>query len=262
MGIKNYDECVSFALKHKGINGDKFSDTTLRVYNRKMANPKSAFTALRKNGIVIPVVKSALFGGTGNEITATVIIMVNQVKGKIDLLNPLTDSVQEYDIADFIEAWEATGGICTTAFPSDAKLYTPKPIVTDGASVPGDFDSLLEALAENAHDVWALERQSEGWTYGVKRDDEKLETPDMVPYSQLSESEKQYDRLMASQTITLLQKLGYELIRHEDTELYKVLKQRIQHSDEEFHCRRCGNVIYKHQIFCDKCGCELKIDWK
>ena len=63
---------------------------------------------------------------------------------------------------------------------------------------------------------------------------------------------------MAMNTIKLLKKLGYDLIKREETELYKVLKQRIQDSEEEFRCSRCGNVIYKHQAFCDKCGLELK----
>ena len=74
--------------------------------------------------------------------------------------------------------------------------------------MPESFDELREAIAENAHDMWALERQSEGWTFGSQRDDNKLETPDMVPYAQLPESEKQYDRLMAVDTLKLLTALG------------------------------------------------------
>lgn len=58
-----------------------------------------------------------------------------------------------------------------------------------------------------------MERQSEGWTYGPKRDDEKLETPDMVPYAQLPESEKQYDRIMAEDTLKLLIALGYKITK-------------------------------------------------
>ena len=128
--------------------------------------------------------------------------------------------------------------------------------------MPEDLKELREAIAENAHDIWAIDRQEEGWTYGSVRDENKKETPCMVPYSELPEKEKEYDRKMAMQTIKLMMKLGYDLIKREETDLYKVLKQRIQNSNEEFHCRRCGNVIYKHQVFCDKCGLELKMDWE
>ena len=142
------------------------------------------------------------------------------------------------------------------------KTYTPKPIDLSDVELTEDLNELREAIAENAHEIWAENRQAEGWTYGPQRDDQLKQTPDMVPYSLLPEGEKEYDREMAMKTIKLLKKLGYDLIKREETELYKVLKQRIQDSDEEFYCRRCGNVIYKHQVFCDKCGLELKMDWK
>ena len=139
--------------------------------------------------------------------------------------------------------------------------YFPKPIDLSDVVLTEDLDDLREAIAENAHEVWAENRIAEGWSYGPQRNDQLKQTPDMVPYSQLPESEKDYDREMAMKTIKLLKKLGYDLIKREETELYKVLKQRIQTSEEEFYCRRCRNVIYKHQVFCDRCGLELKIAW-
>ena len=142
------------------------------------------------------------------------------------------------------------------------KTYVPKPIDLSDVELTEDLNELREAIAENAHEIWAENRQAEGWTYGPQRDDQLKQTPDMVPYSQLPEGEKEYDRKMAMKTIKLLKKLGYDLIKREETELYKVLKQRIQESDKEFHCRQCGNVIYKYQVFCDKCGLELKMDWE
>ncbi len=141
------------------------------------------------------------------------------------------------------------------------ETYIPKPIDLSDVKLTEDLNELREAIAENAHEIWAQNRQAEGWSYGSQRDDKKLLHPDMLPYSQLPEEEKEYDREMAMKTIKLLKKLGYDLIKREETELYKVLKQRIQHSEEEFYCRRCGNVIFKHQIFCDKCGCKLDIKW-
>ena len=209
--IPNYDECVKYALEMKGIEGDNFKDTNLRVFVRDTANPGTVFTALRKGGIVIPVVNASLLGEYQVEVTATVVVKANQITDMVDLYVPKSDDTQTFPIAVFVEAWEATGGLCTTAFPADSKTYHPKLIDLEHVKLPEGFDELREAIAENAHDMWALERQSEGWTFGPQRDDNKLETPDMVPYAQLPESEKQYDRLMAEDTLKLLTALGYKI---------------------------------------------------
>ena len=141
------------------------------------------------------------------------------------------------------------------------KTYTPKPLDLSDVKLEDDLNELLEAIAENGHDVWAQNRIAEGWSYGPKRDENKKENPDLVPYDKLSESEKRYDREMARQTIGLVKKLGYDIVKREETELYRILMSRIHHSKQEFLCRRCNNVIYRYQVFCDKCGLELDIDW-
>lgn len=110
---------------------------------------------------------------------------------------------------------DATGGVCTTAFPDDSETYYPKLRDLSQVELPEGYDELREAIAANAHDRWALERQSEGWTYGYKRDDSNLQTPDMVPYSQLPESEKKYDRIMAEDTLKFLISLGYKIERND-----------------------------------------------
>ena len=211
MNIPNYEECVKYALTMKGFKADTLEATDLRVYNRHTANPGTVFTALRKGGIVIPVVNSTLLGEYSVDVTATVVIKANQITDLVELYVPKSNDIQTFHIATFVEAWDAAGGFCTTAFPADAKTYRPQ--LKDLAQVkfPDGIDELREALAENAHDRWAMERQSEGWTFGPKRDDAKLETPDMVPYSQLPESEKQYDRIMAEDTLRLLTALGYSI---------------------------------------------------
>ena len=211
--IPNYVACVKYALEMKGIAGDTFKDTSLRVYERLTANPGTVFTALGKGGIVIPMVSASLFGEDGALITATVVVKANQVKDRVDLYVPQTSDVKTFDIDAFVEAWETAGGFCVTAFLPDEKTYRPKLIDLKHVELPDVFEELREAIAENAHDMWALERQSEGWTYGPKRDDSRLETPDMVPYAQLPESEKQYDRIMAEDTLRLLTALGYTIVR-------------------------------------------------
>jgi len=215
MNIANFEECVKFALTQKGIEGETFKDTNLRVYERHTANPGTVFTALRKGGIVIPVVDASLLGEYNVKVTATVVIKANQITDMVDLYVPKSNDIQTFPIATFVEAWDATGGICTTAFPEDAKTYHPRSRNLKNVELPEEIDELREAIAENAHDRWALERQSEGWTYGPKRDDSRLETPDMVPYSKLPESEKQYDRVMAEDTLKLLVALGYKIEKND-----------------------------------------------
>lgn len=39
---------------------------------------------------------------------------------------------------------------------------------------------LREAIAENAHEVWAAARIKEGWTYGKGRDDANKKYPDLT----------------------------------------------------------------------------------
>ena len=92
-------------------------------------------------------------------------------------------------------------------------MYTPKPIDTTDVSLSDDMIELCEKLAENVHDVWAIGRMNEGWKYGEKRDDEKKETPCLVPYHELPESEKEYDRNTALATIKAIIALGYKITK-------------------------------------------------
>ena len=90
-------------------------------------------------------------------------------------------------------------------------MYTPKPINTDSITLNDDMLALSEQLAENVHDVWALGRISEGWTYGESRNDKLKQTPCLVPYDELPESEKEYDRTTALSTIKAIIALGYHI---------------------------------------------------
>lgn len=211
MNARNLEECIKFALDKHNIKAASFEEANYRIFERSTVNAATMFTALRKGGVVIPVVKASLFDSQSQGETATVVVRANQITDIVDLFVPDRNEVQSFPIDSFVEAWDAMGGVCMTAFPQDARTYFPKLIDLRDVDLPDEIDDLREAIAENAHDRWALERQSEGWTYGPKRDDAKLETPDMVPYAQLPESEKQYDRIMAEDTLKLLMTLGYKI---------------------------------------------------
>lgn len=90
-------------------------------------------------------------------------------------------------------------------------MYKPNPINTSDVVLSAELLELTEKIAENVHDVWAVGRLEQGWTYGKERNDELKTTPCLVPYSELPESEKEYDRNTALETIKLIIKLGYKL---------------------------------------------------
>ena len=97
-------------------------------------------------------------------------------------------------------------------------MYTPNPINTRDVIVPVELTLLSEYLAENTHEVWAEGRVKDGWTYGEKRDDAAKKHPCLIPYRELPDSEKQYDRDTALETIKLILKLGYKITTPEKYE--------------------------------------------
>jgi predicted CoA-binding protein len=96
--------------------------------------------------------------------------------------------------------------------------YRPDPIDTAGVVLDEDIKRVAEFLARNTHAVWAQERLAEGWRYGTKRDDVRKEHPCLVPYEELPESEKEYDRRTAIQVMKALVAMGYTITRSNSTE--------------------------------------------
>jgi len=91
--------------------------------------------------------------------------------------------------------------------------YEPQPIDTSSVSLTPEVLELRELLAENAHDHWALQRMADGWTHGPQRDDDRKRHPCLVPYEELPESEKDYDRNAAIETLKAILALGYRIER-------------------------------------------------
>ena len=89
--------------------------------------------------------------------------------------------------------------------------YTPHPIDTNDVVLPEELVQLSEQIAENVHEVWAKSRMKEGWTYGEQRDDKKKQTPCLVPYNELPEEEKEYDRNTSQETLKVILKLGFKI---------------------------------------------------
>lgn len=87
--------------------------------------------------------------------------------------------------------------------------YTPTPINTSDIELSSELKQLTEQMARNVHDIWALGRIKDGWTYGPERNDVLKKHPCLVDYDELPESEKEYDRNTAIETLKLIHKLGW-----------------------------------------------------
>lgn len=97
-------------------------------------------------------------------------------------------------------------------------MYTPKPVDTGSIRLPDSLLELTEKIAENTHENWAAARMREGWIYGPERSDEKKTHPCLIPYDQLPESEKEYDRCTAMETLKLVVALGYQIEKNTATQ--------------------------------------------
>lgn len=93
------------------------------------------------------------------------------------------------------------------------KKYIPEPIDTSDVVLTEDILELSELISKNTHEVWSANRIKDGWVYGEVRDDEKKQHPCLIPYEELSETEKDYDRSTSLQALKLIVKLGFKIVK-------------------------------------------------
>ena len=91
--------------------------------------------------------------------------------------------------------------------------YTLRLIDTNDIKLPNELMPLVEDMAKNVHEVWAQSRMEQGWTYGEERSDALKQHPCLIPYEELPELEKAYDRDTALGTLKLISKLGFKIIK-------------------------------------------------
>ncbi|SHL23069.1 RyR domain-containing protein [Xylanibacter ruminicola] len=89
--------------------------------------------------------------------------------------------------------------------------YTPQPIDTSDVKLPKELNTLVEQMAKNVHEVWAEARIRQGWTYGPERNDTLMTHPCLVPYEELPEEEREYDRNTSIGTLKLILKMGFKI---------------------------------------------------
>lgn len=130
-------------------------------------------------------------------------------KNTITLFDPQYQREDRYEAGKFLTAWKDSQFYMVSAAERGLREYEPQPIDVSEFPLEGELKELIEAIAENNHEVWAKDRKKEGIEYGPVRDEKH--NPDMQPYSDLPESEKEYDRKAARGILELVQRLGYKI---------------------------------------------------
>ena len=210
-------------LKDKGMPlyniGRLLEKNNLPVSRRYNSTIEEVVRLLSAGNQLIAVVDDTLLGNAQSSANqhpnhAVAISSISVETDEIILFNPNTDEeLTKYSISSFMEAWRQSNNYLVVVNTTDKFIYDPSPIGLDDVVLSDDLTELQEAIAENAHEIWAKNRRDQGWSYGPERNDQKKETPDMVPYCNLPESEKLYDREMAMQTLKLVKKLGFEIVK-------------------------------------------------
>ena len=77
-------------------------------------------------------------------------------------------------------------------------------------------DDEIETLAITEHRRWAASRRLSGWRFGATRDNTKKLHPDLVPWDDLEESNREYDREPVRNLPQLLAAIGYGIERQQD----------------------------------------------
>ena len=184
-----------------------------RKYDATINDIKEALR--RDNDIIVAVDSDKLYPEREDKENApNHAIVVIAVDGEsVKIYDPQESSIFNFQFSIFQRAWQESKCYMIRILQS-ADEYEPNPVNLDSIDLTDDLLELQEAIAENAHEVWAATRMAEGWTYGPVRDDEKKKHPDLIPYSALPDSEKEYDRRMALDTIKLVKKLGFDIVKH------------------------------------------------
>ena len=168
------------------------------------------------NDVIVAVDSDKLYAGLPDEEDAVnhavVVSEIDQKADTVTIYDPQHRLRKTVDCCDFELAWRESQYYMVRVLQS-VDEYTPKPIYLKYIPLDDDLKDLQEAIAENAHNVWAEARMKEGWHYGKERNDAEKLHPDLVPYTALPDSEKEYDRIMAFNTIKLVKKLGYDIVR-------------------------------------------------
>lgn len=184
-----------------------------RKYNASLEDIQQALK--KDNDVVVGVDREKLYAEEIDleDLTNHAVVVTHVEDSIVTIFDPYEEPyISNIPLDDFLSAWKESQNYMIQILQS-VDEYEPHPIDVDNIPLDGELEELQEAIAENAHDVWAKARIGEGWTYGPERNDAEKKHPDLIPYTALPDNEKEYDRIMAFNTIKLVKKLGYEIVK-------------------------------------------------
>jgi hypothetical protein len=200
--------CLGNLLAYSGLFVSRRYDSTLE--DIRLALEKD-------NDVVIGVDREKLYAEEVDleDLTNHAVVVTKIDNDAITIFDPYEDPyIKKVPIPDFLNAWKESHNYMILVFQS-ADEYEPHPINVDSIPLDEDLEELIEAIAENAHDIWTEKMMKDGWVYGKERDEKKKQDPCILPYTALPDDEKEYDRLMAYNTIKLVKKLGLGNTNHD-----------------------------------------------
>ena len=203
--------CLGNLLAYSGM-------LVTRKYDSNIDDIKQALK--KDNDVVVGVDREKLYAEDIDldDLTNHAVVVTHIENNTVTIFDPYEEPyISNIPLTDFLNAWKESHNYMIQVLQS-VDEYEPHPIDVDNIPLDGDLEELQEAIAENAHDVWAEARMKEDWTYGKERNDALKQHPDLIPYTALPESEKEYDRIMAFKTIKLVKKLGYDIVKRTDKE--------------------------------------------
>lgn len=83
----------------------------------------------------------------------------------------------------------------------DDTAFVPNPVDTSSVTLPSSVDNIKDKLAENIHEMWALNKIEAGWCWGEHREDLHRIHPCLTQFEKLPAAEKRYDSQLAVQTL-------------------------------------------------------------
>ncbi|XP_046677460.1 LOW QUALITY PROTEIN: ryanodine receptor-like [Homalodisca vitripennis] len=93
----------------------------------------------------------------------------------------------------------------------DDTAFVPTPVDTSMINLPSYIENIRDRLAENIHEMWAMNKIEAGWMYGERRDDIRKIHPCLIQFERLPPAEKRYDTQLAVQTLKTILALGYHI---------------------------------------------------